>query len=114
MTAELFNPRDKSWQALALLNRPRQYHSAALLLPNACVVVSGHTEHWDPGHETEETTLDVYSPPYLFDSPRPTIENSPAKMLYGAKYDVNITAEVGFAPRRIKHPHKQHGSTELF
>jgi hypothetical protein len=95
MAAELFDPRDESWQTLALLNRPRQYHSAALLLPDARVVISGHTEHWNPGHGIEETTLDVYSPPYLFNGPRPTIESAPSKMFYGEQHDITITGNAG-------------------
>lgn len=94
MTAELFDPRDESWHTLASLNRPRQYHSAALLLPDARVVISGHTEHWNPGHKIEDTTLDVYSPPYLFKDPRPTIESAPSRMSYGAQYDITTTGDV--------------------
>ncbi|XTI87106.1 copper radical oxidase [Cenococcum geophilum] len=94
MAAELFNPRDESWHTLALLNRPRQYHSAALLLPDARVVISGHTEHWNPGHKFEETTLDVYSPPYLFKGRRPTIDSAPSKMSYGTQYNITTTGDV--------------------
>ncbi|KAL1922248.1 uncharacterized protein VTP21DRAFT_9787 [Calcarisporiella thermophila] len=93
MSAELFDPRDESWHTMAALNRQRQYHSGALLLPDARVVVSGHTEHWNPGHEVEETSLDLYSPPYLFRGTRPAIMHAPSEMTYGARYDLRVSED---------------------
>jgi hypothetical protein len=54
------------------------YHSTALLLPDGRVVAAGgnpdggaHVK-WDQDPE-EEMRLEIYSPPYLFRGPRPSI-----------------------------------------
>ena len=49
---------------------PRLYHSIALLLPDARVLMTGGN-----GYNQAE----IFSPPYLFTDPRPTIASMPAK-----------------------------------
>lgn len=65
LPAELFDPATQSWRTMASIAVPRTYHSVALLLPDATVVVAGGglcgngclQNHFD---------AQVFSPPYLF------------------------------------------------
>jgi hypothetical protein len=104
-TAELWNPATGAWQNLAAMQRTRQYHSAALLLPDGRVLVGGggicgacHNVGY------LEKNIEIFSPPYLFKSDgsgdlatRPTIVSSPATISYRQSFD--IQTEV---PRNVK------------
>jgi hypothetical protein len=71
----------------------RDYHSIALLLPDATVLTAG-------GEDTTHTAVtrrlsgEIYSPPYLFsgDQPasRPLIQNSDEVIGYGTPFKVNV------------------------
>ena len=67
---------------------PRHYHSVALLLPSAQVMVAGGAL---AGGCTlsEFNTLEVYSPPYLFKGPRPTITGLPGSAGYGKNFKID-------------------------
>lgn len=67
----------------------RLYHSVALLLPDATVWVAGG----NPSRGTYETHMEIYQPPYLFNSTgglatRPSITSSPASVVYGQTFQV--------------------------
>lgn len=94
MAAEIFDPRDESWHLVASINRPRMYHSAALLLPDARVVVSGNTEHWNKNNKVEERTLEVFNPPYLFKGARPVIQSAPAEIFYAGEIQITVSGSV--------------------
>ena len=97
-TAELWNPATGAWQNLSVMQKTRQYHSAALLLPDARVMVGGGgicgTCH-NVGYL--EKNIEIFSPPYLFKSDgsgalavRPEITASPAVISYRQKFNVSI------------------------
>ena len=83
MRPELWNPATEGWTLMAPMDRPRIYHSTALLLPDGRVLSMG-------GGRTGPSYLDAqfYSPPYLFKGPRPTITSAPATVGYGASFFV--------------------------
>lgn len=76
-TPEIYDPVTGHWREMAPHSTPRVYHSWALLMPDASVLVGGsglsrqESNHYD---------AQIYYPPYLFKSddgtlaPRPTIE----------------------------------------
>jgi hypothetical protein len=78
--AELWDPATGRWTLLAPEARYRGYHSTALLLPDGRVLSAGGRA-WEP-------TAQVFSPPYLFKGPRPTITSAPHGVDWGATFTV--------------------------
>ncbi|WP_297852076.1 NPCBM/NEW2 domain-containing protein [Meiothermus sp.] len=93
---EIWNPQTNTWTVAASAQRPRNYHSVALLLPDATVWVAGSGGcglECQPGSGSaragvNQLNYEVYYPPYLFDSSgslatRPSISNVPSSIRYG-------------------------------
>jgi hypothetical protein len=70
--AELWNPATETWRTVASNERPRIYHSTALLLPDGRVVSAGG--EFAP---YIEENAEFFSPPYLFNGTRPTVTSAP-------------------------------------
>ncbi|GAB4577547.1 MAG: hypothetical protein Fur0022_02780 [Anaerolineales bacterium] len=85
--AEIWDPVTEQWTDLASGSRYRGYHSTALLLPDGRVFVGG-TGHADP-IGGPQYNYELYSPPYLFKGPRPTISNAPEVVTYGQVFNVS-------------------------
>ncbi len=66
---DVWDPATETFTALAPLGAYRGYHSTAMLLPDGRVLSAG-------GRGV--TTMQVFSPPYLFKGARPTISSAPA------------------------------------
>jgi galactose oxidase len=98
--AELWNPTTGQWTTLASMQKYRGYHSTALLLPDGRVVSSGgdfscltaaQIPAKVPAHcavTPNFNTAEIYSPPYLFAGPRPTLVSAPASVTYGQNFFV--------------------------
>ena len=56
--------------------RPRGYHNTSLLLPDGRILLAG-SGRLDGSLMVNETTAEIYSPPYLYKGPRPTITYAP-------------------------------------
>ncbi len=98
LPAELWNPASESWTTVAPIAAPRIYHSVALLLPDGRVLSAGgghpsDTEHGDPDHFDGQ----IFSPPYLFRGPRPTIAAAPAEVTYGRSFALTFGPEAPVA-----------------
>src|SRR5260221_7312206 len=78
--AELWNPSTEAWTTMASLQNPRMYHSIALLLPDGRVLAAGGGRN---STAVDYPTAQVYSPPYLFKGPRPTITGVSSVTTYG-------------------------------
>jgi galactose oxidase len=74
---EIYNPTTEMWTALAPQQASRMYHSTALLLPDGRVLSAGQ----DNGPLA--TFGEVFSPPYLFRGPRPSVSSAPTATGYG-------------------------------
>jgi hypothetical protein len=72
--AELWNPATETWTTMASQTVGRFYHSTSVLLPDGRVLSGGG----DGAFQTE-----IYSPPYLFKGPRPSINHWPTVVTYG-------------------------------
>ncbi len=84
LSAELWSPSSETWTTMAAMQTPRLYHSTALLLPDGRVLVSGGGR----SQAGDELNAELYSPPYLFKGPRPTITNAPTTLDYGSNFVV--------------------------
>jgi hypothetical protein len=94
LSAELFDPKTEKWIAGALGKYPRLYHSVAILLPSAKVLVAGS----NPSRGKYEKHIEVYTPPYLYTkdvtgaailAPRPIIAAAPAEIFYAKTFVVH-------------------------
>src|SRR4029434_2822510 len=86
-TAELWNASTESWTTMAAEHDPRMYHSTAILLPDARVLIAGG------GKDPEAVAInarraEISSPPYLFRGARPTITSAPSSGTYGQSITV--------------------------
>jgi hypothetical protein len=77
--AEIWSPATETWTTLASNSAPRLYHSTALLLPDATVLVSGGGRSPGPA-PTDQLNAEVFAPPYLFKGARPAIGSVPVQL----------------------------------
>lgn len=99
-TPELYDPGTGRWVALAEHARDRAYHNSALLLPDARVLLGGHSPapaHYgganrDSGppfaNNDKDPSFEIFSPPYLFRGPRPTIARAQAGIRWGERFPI--------------------------
>jgi hypothetical protein len=71
LESEIFDPQSLTWRRAAVMNDGRQYHSVSLLLPDGRVLNTGSVG--GQGGGANLTSMEIYSPPYLFRGPRPRI-----------------------------------------
>ncbi len=76
-TAEMYDPAANTWTDMASNQRPRMYHSSSVLLPDGRVLTAG---------TDGEFTAEIYSPPYLFAGPRPTISDLPTSVGWNSNF----------------------------
>jgi hypothetical protein len=86
LPAEMWNPDTDTWTTMASSRRPRLYHSSAVLLPDGRVLLAGGGAY---GIATNEKSGEIYSPPYLFKGPRPTVTDAPSELHYGESFNVD-------------------------
>jgi hypothetical protein len=80
-TAEIWHPATGAWTSVASNAVTRVYHGAALLLPDGRLLYTGSG---DATGVRDETNYELFSPPYLFRGPRPTVTGAlPARVTYG-------------------------------
>jgi len=98
LTAELWSPVTETWTSLASMQNPRLYHSNALLMPDARVLIVGGGRFFGvPDDPSDQLTAEYYSPPYLFKGARPTITSAPATATYGGTIPVQTPDAAGIA-----------------
>src|SRR5262249_10151920 len=90
LNADLFDPNNPgSFSSAGANASERLYHSVALLLPDATVWVAGG----NPAPGTYNHTMEIYKPPYLFNSDgstatRPTVTRAPTSISYATPFTV--------------------------
>ena len=97
LTPELWNPRSETWSDLDAMATPRNYHSVAVLLPDARVMAAGGG--LCGGCATNHQDAEIFTPPYLYASDgslatRPQIAQAPATASYGGTISVQATAGI--------------------
>jgi len=116
----IFRPQTNLWFPMAELPSIRDYHSVALLLPSGKVMMAG----WN------NTTIEIYTPPYLFRGPRPKILSAPDSVHHGQNFEIKIphassivkvvlvrpmavTHQTDTEQKVIEMPHTHHHSNRL-
>lgn len=107
LTPEIWDPVTKGFVTLPAPPNPvaRAYHSVAILLTDARVLVAGGGLSGNP--QTDHPDAQIMSPPYLFDAQgkparRPSIVQAPGEALNGASLRVTTDSEIGsFALMRM-------------
>jgi len=110
LNADLYDPVTNTFSSAGANAFPRLYHSNALLLPDATVLLIGG----NPQRGSYESRLEIYSPAYLFNgdgtaATRPTITSAPGAVSYGTAFQVatpdaaNISAAVLVRPGAPTH-----------
>jgi hypothetical protein len=89
LPSEIWNPNTETWSPAAPTATTRGYHSTAILMPDGTVLIGG-SGHANPGFAAQ-TTSQIYSPPYLFKGPRPTIAWAPPAATYGSTIPVSTS-----------------------
>jgi len=106
LPAEIWSPITGAWTTMASMVTPRLYHSTAVLLPDARVLVAGGGS--DTG-VADQRTAEIFSPPYLFKGSRPTITSAPSSVQYGTSFTVatpdnaTIASVALVAPASVTH-----------
>jgi Domain of unknown function (DUF1929)/Glyoxal oxidase N-terminus/Kelch motif len=91
LTPEVYSPSENTWTKLCPMRVPRGYHSIALLLPDARVLVAGKDGLFNaPPYQYPEQRVEIFSPPYLFAGTRPTITSAPTVIGYTQSFTVGV------------------------
>jgi len=89
---ELFDPVTLTWRTLRTAHVPRVYHSSAVLLPDATVMMLGKDGVYNPDpYKYPEHRAEIYMPPYLFRGPRPVIQSAPGSVTLGDQFTVDFS-----------------------
>jgi hypothetical protein len=91
-------PKGSRWsdEGLSTSSIPRLYHSSAILLPDASVLIAGSNPNLDVNLTTYFPTTyqaEIFYPPYFHAKVRPEPSGVPSKLTYGGpSFDVTIPA----------------------
>ena len=101
-----------TWKQVAPHAIQAAYHSTAVLLPDATVMLS--QDDMDYGAQAAfQHKVQVYSPPYLFKGAQPVITQAPATLTYGQSFSVvtdrgGMTGAMLVAPGATTHGNDMH------
>jgi hypothetical protein len=88
--AEIYDPKTDTWKLVANALVARLYHATAILLPDGRVLTAGTDGSWNqPPYNVGELRIELFSPPYLFAGPRPTLAQSPGGVQYDQTFPVS-------------------------
>ena len=82
----MYDPEHDHWELMAVQQKDRSYHSTALLLPDGRVISMGS----NPTKKCIEPTIEIFSPPYLFNGSRPKITASPETISYDETFEIEL------------------------
>jgi hypothetical protein len=97
---EMYDPQTDSWTLMAVPERARMYHATALLLPDGRVAAMGGNPH----AREIECSIEIFSPPYLFQGERPLITVCPDELGYSGSFELEIASEVDIAQVVLMRP----------
>jgi len=86
LEAEMYDPSTNTWTLMAAQQKPRLYHSTAILLPDGRVISMGS----NPRAKMIEKSIEIFSPPYLFRGERPVIRAYPEQISRRAPFSISV------------------------
>jgi len=98
---ERYNPKTQQWEEMQEADRDRTYHNTAVMLPDARVLIGGHSAvgHFfgnreDAGkpfpNNDADPSFEVFSPPYLFWGDRPRISHVQSGIAWGETFPLSV------------------------
>lgn len=100
-----------SWQTMAAPSIQSSYHSSALLLPDATVLLSEDDMDHSAGAAARHK-VQVYFPPYLFKDTQPVIYYAPKNVIWGQTFEVvtdrDPSAVFLISPSAVTHGNDMH------
>jgi hypothetical protein len=110
LVCEIFDPVTETFTQVAAPDErhPRGYHATAFLLPDGRVAVAGHTKTYNQPVMPDDTSIQIYNPPYLCNGPRPVIAGVAesydyGQMISGASPGHRITKAIMIRPSGVTH-----------
>jgi hypothetical protein len=85
LSSEIYDPTTDTWTIADTARVPRLYHSIGVLLPDGRVLAAGS----NPNRRDDELRLELFHPPYLFKGPRPFVERTVRKLVYGRTFEIH-------------------------
>ena len=115
--AEIFDPETNNWLLTSAATVPRNYHGAALLLPDGRVWTAGasknhHGSNCSGTGDMSETRVEIFKPWYYGRADRPVVTNlwgnppsgtepPPVMVTNGSRYNLGIGASLGTKIDRV-------------
>jgi galactose oxidase-like protein len=93
---EIYDLRSNSWSRGADIYNTRNYHSGALLMPDARVLIYGSNFNGGQGsisNPNQDLSFEIYSPDYLFRGPRPEYMLDKVEFEYGSKVKMKLKGD---------------------
>jgi hypothetical protein len=85
LAAEIWDAKTQTWSTMASGQKPRAYYKTSLLLPDGRVLVAGNG---GIAGMQEPFDGELFSPPYLFNGPRPEVTSVPGTVAYGSRFSI--------------------------
>jgi hypothetical protein len=98
-SAELWDPENDQWTELSSQQNERMYHSVALLLPDGRVLSAGGGKRTPD--VTDHHNAEFFSPPYLFQGPRPEVQSIPSTIEFGMPFDIVLDSPTSDDVERV-------------
>jgi hypothetical protein len=81
-------PEADTWTVQPPMLFPRGYHSVSVLVPDGRVLTAGGPDGFD-----NQFNMEIFSPPYLFMGPRPTVTAVPTTVGHGNPITITTPTE---------------------
>jgi hypothetical protein len=104
--AEVWNPLTNNWITLASMQKSRQYHSTAVLVPDGRIILGGGICNGCLFYGQNNINAEYFSPPYLFkpdgtNAPRPVIDTNSEYLTYDTNFNMSVTMPSATSIRKV-------------
>ncbi len=91
--ADLFDPANNAWRALADMNRFIHYHNVTVLVPDGRVIATGGAGLTsNRSFAGDDSSIEAFEPPYLFRGVRPRIDwLSTTDLVLGSNFTLRVS-----------------------